>query len=85
MPNPVTTLADDAKAALLEIITTATTSIQKNPGTGNIAAQGAFALASLIPMLPELQAEAITAVATTLQEAAQKALAPAPVVPAVPG
>lgn len=78
MSGPLSVLADDAKAALLQIVNNAAGSIQKNPTPTNVAAQGAVAVASLIPLLPTLESDAIVQFTQFVQEAAQKALAPTP-------
>lgn len=76
MPDAVATVINDAKAELLKIITSATDSIKADPSTANVAAQGAVALASLIPLVPKLENDAIVQAATSIQEVAQTALAP---------
>lgn len=76
MADPFSVLTDDAKAALLGVITTVTTNIIKNPTTTNVAAQGAIFVATLIPLLPTLESDAIMVLAQAAQTAATNALSP---------
>ena len=81
MSNPFadvfTTLSDDAKAALLGLVTQAHANIAANPTTQTVTAQYALLMLSAPTLLPTLETDGINALNNAILAAATSVLAPA--------
>lgn len=78
--NVLTTLSDDAKAALLGLVTQAHANIAANPTKETVTAQGALLMLSAPTLLPTLETDGIVAFNNAILAMATTYLAPAPVV-----
>lgn len=73
-----TALSDDAKAALLGLVTQAHANIKANPTAQTVTAQGALLMLSAPTLLPTLETDGIVALNDAILAAATNALSPAP-------
>jgi len=83
MTDPIATLQTQALAAVAAPILSSLTTIQANPTTLNVAAQGLALQGQLLAVLPTLESDAIAAFAAKLHEQLTAAIAPQGV-PAAP-